>query len=237
MYVHLRPRLSRALDMLRGSQTVADIGSDHGRLAVALLQQGAAERVIACDISAPSLEKARALCSRCGLGGRMDFRVANGLGGLRPGEADALVMAGMGGLVMGRILQEGATVAAAARRILLQPQGNLPELRAFLYENGYCVQDEAIVLDNGRYYQLILAAKGAPAPLPPGWPPGYWELGPVAFAKGEPLLLPLAKKYRAGHQKRLDKALKKGYTPQALVDACQALDTIIEKLEEPHAAM
>ena len=69
MYVHLRPRLSRALDMLRGSQTVADIGSDHGRLAVALLQQGAAERVIACDICAPSLEKARALCSRCGLGG------------------------------------------------------------------------------------------------------------------------------------------------------------------------
>ena len=57
MYVHLRPRLSRALDMLRGSQTVADIGSDHGRLAVALLQPGAAERVIACDISAPSLEK------------------------------------------------------------------------------------------------------------------------------------------------------------------------------------
>lgn len=155
MYVHLRPRLSRALDMLRGSQTVADIGSDHGRLAVALLQQGAAERVIACDISAPSLEKARALCSRCGLGGRMDFRVADGLGGLRPGEADALVMAGMGGLVMGRILQEGATVAAAARRILLQPQGNLPELRAFLYENGYCVQDEAIVLDNGRYLSLI----------------------------------------------------------------------------------
>ena len=78
MYVHLRPRLSRALDMLRGSQTVADIGSDHGRLAVALLQQGAAERVIACDISAPSLEKARALCSRCGRGGRMDIRVADG---------------------------------------------------------------------------------------------------------------------------------------------------------------
>ena len=97
MYVHLRPRLNRALDMLRGSQTVADIGSDHGRLAVALLQQGAAERVIACDISAPSLEKARALCGRCGLGGRMDFRVADGLGGLHPGEADALVMAGMGG--------------------------------------------------------------------------------------------------------------------------------------------
>ena len=144
-------------------------------------------------------------------------------------------MAGMGGLVMGRILQEGATVAAAARRILLQPQGNLPELRAFLYENGYCVQDEAIVLDNGRYYQLILAAKGAPPPAPAG--PrllGAWTCG---LCKGRAPAAAPCQKYRAGHQKRLDKALKKGYTPQALVDACQALDTIIEKLEEPHAAM
>lgn len=92
MYVHLRPRLSRALDMLRGSQTVADIGSDHGRLAVALLQQGAAERVIACDISAPSLEKARALCSRVrprrphGLSGGGRLRgIATRRGG-RPGD-------------------------------------------------------------------------------------------------------------------------------------------------------
>ena len=202
MYVHLRPRLSRALDMLRGSQTVADIDSDHGRLAVALLQQGAAERVIACDISAPSLEKARALCSRCGLGGRMDFRVADGLGGLRPGEADALVMAGMGGLVMGRILQEGATVAAAARRILLQPQGNLPELRAFLYENGYCVQDEAIVLDNGRYYQLILAAKGAP----------YRQAGPQAIGSLDLWPLQRASPCCCPSPKNTAPAIKSGWT-------------------------
>ena len=166
----------------------------------------------------------------------MDFRVADGLEGLRPGETDALVMAGMGGLVMGRILQEGATVAAAARRILLQPQGNLPELRAFLYENGYCVQDEAIVLDNGRYYQLILAAKGAPAPLPPGWPPGYWELGPVAFAKGEPLLLPLAKN-TAPAIKAAGQGPEKGYTPQALAGRLPGPGYHHRKLEEPHAAM
>ena len=133
MYVHLRPRLSRALDMLRGSQTVADIGSDHGRLAVALLQQGAAERVIACDISAPSLEKARALCSRCGLGGRMDFRVADGLGGLRPGEADALVMAGMGGLVRGRRLPPQPGASCCSPRGICRSSGRFYTKMAIAY--------------------------------------------------------------------------------------------------------
>lgn len=231
MHVHLGPRLERGLTMLRGSQTVADIGSDHGRLAAALLQQGAARRVIACDISAPSLEKAKALAGRCGLTGRMDFRVADGLGALAPGEADAIVIAGMGGLVMGRILREGEAVARAARRIVLQPQGNAAELRAYLYGNGYAVEAEAIALEAGRYYQLIQAHSGPPRPLPPGWPPGYWELGPAAFAGRDPLFAPLAQKIRAGHQKRLDRARRDGMEPPLLTEAIQALDRILDLLE------
>lgn len=231
MHVHLGPRLERGLSMLRGSQIVADIGSDHGRLAAALLQQGAARRVIACDISALSLEKARALAGRCGLNGRMDFRVADGLGALEPGEADAIVVAGMGGLVMGRILREGEAVARAARRIVLQPQGNAAELRAYLYGNGYAVDAEAIVLDAGRYYQLIQAHSGPPRPLPPGWPPGYWGLGPAALESQAPLFAPLARKLRAGHQKRLDRARRDGMEPPLLLEAIHALDQILNLWE------
>lgn len=232
MYVHLRPRLARAADMLRASGVAADIGSDHGRLAVALLQQGAARRVIAGDVSARSLEKARALAARCGVTDRIEFRVADGLAALVPGEADAILMAGMGGLLMARILQEGDSAARAAERIVLQPQGNAAELRAFLYGNGYAIREEAIVLDNGRYYQLIRAQSGQPRPLPAGWPAGYLELGPAAYESGEPLLLPLAKKYRMGHRKRLRRAQRDGYEPALLLDALKALDTIIAMLED-----
>ena len=66
--IRLRPRLQAAADMINGSHRAADIGCDHGRLSVALLQQGRADRVIASDISAPSLQKATELAALCGLG-------------------------------------------------------------------------------------------------------------------------------------------------------------------------
>lgn len=232
MRVHLRPRLERAADMLGQANVAADIGSDHGRLAVSLLQQGRAERVIAADISAPSLQKARTLAIQCGVEGRVDFRVANGLAALEPGEADAILMAGMGGVLIARMLKEGEAVARAAKRLVLQPQGSVSDLRAFLYENGYSIEEEAIVLDAGRYYQLLRVQSGPPRPLPPGWPPGYLELGPVAYESGEPLLLPLAQKFRAGHLKRLRKAERDGHAPALLLDALASLDAIIARLED-----
>ena len=60
-FVHITPRLHAALEMLTGSDTVADIGCDHGRLTAALLQKQICKMVIASDISEPSLEKARRL--------------------------------------------------------------------------------------------------------------------------------------------------------------------------------
>ncbi len=232
MHVHLRPRLARAADMLGPCAVIADIGSDHGRLAVALLQQGRAERVIASDISVASLEKAHSLAVLCGVEDRVCLRVADGFAALAPGEAEAILLAGMGGLMMVRILCAGEAVARAAKRIVLQPQGNAAELRAFLYENGYAIEEEAIVFDNGRYYQLIRTASGPPRPLPQGWPEGYLELGPVAYEGRDPLLLPLARKYRAGHQKRLRRAQRDGFTPALLLSALAALETIIALLEE-----
>ncbi len=232
MRIHLHPRLAKAADMLGPCGVAADIGSDHGRLAVSLLQQGRAERVIAGDISAASLEKARALAALCGVTDRLNFRVSDGLEALEIGEAEGILLAGMGGLLMARILQEGEAAARSARRLVLQPQGNAAELRAFLYQNGYAIEDEAIVLDNGRYYQLIAARSGRPRHLPPAWPQGYLELGPVAYEGQDPLLLPLARKYRAGHQKRLQRARRDGYEPALLLSALEALDTIIALLEE-----
>ncbi|MEA5060179.1 MAG: class I SAM-dependent methyltransferase [Candidatus Pelethousia sp.] len=232
MHVHLRPRLAQAADMLGASAVVADIGSDHGRLAVALLQRGVAQRVIASDVSGQSLKKAEALALHCQVAQQMDFRVGDGLSTVSPREADAIIMAGMGGLLMVRLLREGEKTARAAERIVLQPQGNAAELRRFLYENAYCILEEAIVLDSGRYYQFICAKSGRPRPLPAGWPKDYLELGPVAYEKGDSLLLPLARKYKAGHEKRLARARQGGFEPTLLLQALGALDTIIAMLED-----
>ena len=77
--IRLRPRLQAAADMINGSHLAADIGCAHGRLSVALLQQGRADRVIASDISAPSLQKATELAALCGLGKSAAFPVISTL--------------------------------------------------------------------------------------------------------------------------------------------------------------
>jgi len=93
--VRLGPRLQAAANMICRAGTVLDVGCDHGKLAAALLAQGRAARVIAMDISAPSLEKARLLAARHGLEGRMETRLSDGLSAAAPGEAlgrlDALI--------------------------------------------------------------------------------------------------------------------------------------------------
>ena len=88
---------------------------------------------------------------------QLSFVLSDGLSHLVPGEADAIVLAGMGGELIARLLEAGAAAAHAAARIVMQPMGGTLELRRFLLQNGFRIADEKYVLDAGRYYQIILA--------------------------------------------------------------------------------
>ena len=231
MQVHLRPRLAAAASFLCGFRTVADIGSDHGRLAVALLQQSSATRVIASDISADSLTKARALALRCGVSEeQLAFSVSDGLSHLAPGEADALVFAGMGGELIAQLLEEGTAVAQAAECIVMQPMGGTLELRRFLLEQGYSLADEQLVLDAGRYYQIIAAkpGPGQPADMPCD---ALLEFGPIAFAKRDPALYPALLRCRDSRLRRMRKAEQRGIVPPQLAHALHGVQELLDILE------
>ena len=135
--IRLRPRLQAAADMINGSHLAADIGCDHGRLSVALLQQGRADRVIASDISAPSLQKATELAALCGLGSRLTTVLSDGMAHLGPDEADAIAICGMGGELIARILEANLPAAKNARCITMQPMRGIEELRQFLRKNEF----------------------------------------------------------------------------------------------------
>ena len=145
--IRLRPRLQAAANMINGSHLAADIGCDHGRLSVALLQQGRADRVIASDISAPSLQKATELAARCGLGSRLTTVLSDGMAHLGPDEADAIAICGMGGELIARILEANLPAAKNARCITMQPMRGIEELRQFLRKNEFRIIDERLVLD------------------------------------------------------------------------------------------
>ncbi len=224
----MSPRPEAALRLLGKTGTLADIGCDHGKFGAAALERGLADKVIAGDISAPSLRKAGRLAEKEGLSARMELRLCSGFSAFEPGEADAAVLLGMGGELIVSILEASPAVVRSLERIVMQPMRGEAELRRYLYLNGFAVLDEAVTFDNGRYYQLIAAkyCPGEAAPLPDYWPKDYYQFGPKAFSKREENFLPLLERYRAIMEKKLAAARKNGRDdpPPALVfeESCTA---------------
>lgn len=202
--VHLRPRLQAAAALVKDAHTIADIGCDHGRLSCVLLQSGAASYAIATDISMASLQKAAGLCALTGLQERMETRLGDGLHILSYGEADTLFLCGMGGMLIAEILHAAPQPLMGARRVIMQPMRGVGQLRQYLYTHGYCVEEERIAYDSGRYYQIFSACPGRETSFPAGWPEDFFQLGHKAM--NEPLFIPLAMHLLAQQEKRLKSA-------------------------------
>ncbi len=181
--IRLDDRLRCALDMLRGVENVADIGCDHGKLTAALLLEGGCRRVIAGDVSPDCLDKARAMIDRCGLQGRAETRLGDGLGVLTPGECQGAAILGMGGELMIELLESSPDVAAGMDRLVLQPMSGVDELRRWLYENRYHVMADKLASVGSRRYQVVCVQKrDEPDPWPEGFPEGCYLVGYRMFA-------------------------------------------------------
>ena len=200
--IRLDERLQCALHMLKGVRSVADIGCDHGKLTAALLLNGGCERVIAGDISPDCLNKTRDIIERYGLEDRGLVRLGSGLSILTTGECHAAAILGMGGELMIELLEASPEVAEQMDRLVLQPMSGIEELRRWLYENSYHVQQDRLVAVGRRWYQLLSVQKAdSPDPWPDRFPRDCYLVGYRAFADGEKLLRPYC---AAQLQKRRD---------------------------------
>ncbi|WP_051544890.1 class I SAM-dependent methyltransferase [Butyrivibrio sp. MC2021] len=153
--VKMSQRLLAIAEMLNGDYqvgTVADVGCDHGYVSIYLVQKGIAERAIAMDVRKGPLSGALSNIQENGLEDRITIRLSDGLKELGEGEADALVIAGMGGNLMIRILEEGDIHRLGLKRAILQPQSELSQFRQYLRGKGYSIVREKVILDEGKYY-------------------------------------------------------------------------------------
>lgn len=149
-------RLTKIFNCIPPSRVVADIGCDHGQLTAMLLTQNKAERAVAADISPKSLAKAVKLCGALKIQDRADFRQGDGLNVLAQGEADTIVIAGMGGHLIADMLRRNPGVAKQAFLVLC-PHTHEDILRKHLLTYGYAITAETLALEDGRYYQIICA--------------------------------------------------------------------------------
>lgn len=137
-------------------ERLADIGADHGKIVVFCLQSGKAKRAYAVDISSKSLEKARMLAERCGVSDRVQFIEGDGLQKIE--DADCVVIAGMGGYEIIKILSE----KKLDTKYILVPHQDAAALRKFLSNNGFQAQKDYIVSEGGRFYDIIVCSIGQP---------------------------------------------------------------------------
>ena len=156
----LQPRLWAIADLVPPGSRLADVGTDHGYIPAALLLEGRIGEAIASDIGREPLEHAARTARQWGVADRMELRLCDGLSAIAPGEADTVVIAGMGGDNIVDILS-AAPWTREGTLLLLQPMSRPETLRRWLPENGYAVTAEELVLDKGTIYP-ILSVRGGP---------------------------------------------------------------------------
>jgi tRNA (adenine22-N1)-methyltransferase len=219
-------RIKTILSLIPYCDAVADIGTDHGRIALAVLQRGIAGRAIATDISAASLSKARALAAAEGVSG-MDTRLGDGLRPLSAGEADAAVLAGMGGRLIARILGEQDETARSIYALILQPMHSVRDLRQWLYENTYRILTERLAREGDRYYHVLKVVNGRDELTLPM----HMEIGRKLIEERDPLL-PSYLSYLIRKLKRRMAEIGKVDTPRtrAALERCRVLKSLYREV-------
>ena len=134
---------------------LCDVGTDHAHIPIKLLLDGTISSSIAMDVIEGPLEKARQNIELYGVEDKIDLRLSDGLDAYRIGEADGLVIAGMGGRIMSRILLREPEKSRSFAELLLQPQADPDHVRRAVRELGLFPDIEKIVLEDGKYYPVM----------------------------------------------------------------------------------
>jgi tRNA (adenine22-N1)-methyltransferase len=149
--------------MVTAGNCLADVGTDHGYVPIYLYERNVIPRAIAMDVNKGPLERATLHIAESGMKEAIETRLSDGLAALKPGEADSVVIAGMGGPLIIRILSAYPEVTASLKELILQPQSEIPEVRMWLYEQGYEIVEEHMVFEDGKYYPMFKAVKNSQA--------------------------------------------------------------------------
>ena len=149
-------RLQMIADSMADCRKFADIGTDHAWLPIYMVSNGFCEEAVACDIRKGPISVAQKNISEYGLADRIETRLGPGFSVLSESDGlDAAVIAGMGGLMIAGILDNDKNISESLPMMYLQPNTCEPELRNYLFENGYEIVDEQAELDGRHTYLMI----------------------------------------------------------------------------------
>ncbi|MDR1702686.1 MAG: class I SAM-dependent methyltransferase [Sporomusaceae bacterium] len=221
-------RLKAVAAMVPPGKTIADIGTDHAYLPVCLLQKGLIKAAIAGDLKCGPCQAAQRTVREAALFEYIQIRQGDGLQVVAPGEAEVLIIAGMGGSSIAGILSARPKITAAFERIIVQPMTGAALVRQYFRQNGWQIVAEDLVADETKIYQIIAAEKG----LPSEFDVILDEIGELNWQNRHPLLKNLLLKEMT-HLKNVAASLAKSKSERNISkyrQYCQMIEKMEEKL-------
>ncbi|CRM52537.1 MULTISPECIES: tRNA (adenine(22)-N(1))-methyltransferase [unclassified Pseudomonas] len=193
----LSMRLERVGANVPTGARLADIGSDHGYLPVALMRRGLIVAAVAGEVAATPFHAAQRTVRDNGLEQQITVRLADGLAAIEPRDGiTAISVCGMGGETIRDILENGKPYLSGQERLILQPNGGEQPLRQWLMDNGYSILSEELLWENRFFYEIIVAERAGPV----AYSAEQLYFGPLQMQARSPAFL--AKWQRILHQKQ-----------------------------------
>lgn len=225
----LSPRLAAIAAQVPQGARLTDVGTDHAYLPAALLLEGRIQEAIATDVNPGPLQRGRETAQSYGVEESLSLRLTDGLEGVSAQETDTVVIAGMGGELIARILSQAPWTRQAL--LFLQPMTAQPFLRKWLQENGYVIQRETLVREGEKLYQLLTVRGGESSPYTPAelWA-GRQEKGMDSPHRLE-FLEDLCQRRR-----RALEGMERGNVPQDIKNQERALGAALEAMREEWSA-
>ena len=152
----LKGRLKLIYDMIPPCDILTDIGTDHALILAYALLNGRCKKALACDVKPGPLERAERTRRKYNLEKSMDLRMGNGLEPIVEQEADVIVMAGMGGILITDLILQSMNIAKKANYIIIQTMTHQELIRPFLWKSGFEIINEGLASEGNKLYQVIL---------------------------------------------------------------------------------
>lgn len=153
--MYLKPRLALIARKVPKCNVLADIGTDHAYIPIFLVKEDVCEKAIASDIGEGPLNIAIKNIKDYGLENRIEIKLSDGISALYGQKADVIIISGMGGDLIVKILEEGFENIKNAKALIIQPMTAVRDVRKWLIENGFEVFDEELAMEGSRLYTVI----------------------------------------------------------------------------------
>lgn len=156
----LSDRLQAVASFVTPGLKVVDIGTDHGYVPIYLIKEKISSYVIAMDINKGPILRAKAHIMEEGLTEYIDIRISDGFEKIHIGEAKSAIIAGMGGELIIKILENEREIVEDLDELILSPHSEIASVREYLHKNNLKIEDEKMLIDEEKFYTIMKVTKG-----------------------------------------------------------------------------